>query len=185
MRTLVIFLEEPSAKALLQGLLPRVLPANVSPLYVVFEGKQDLEKQLEKRLSCWQMPDCLFLVMRDQDAGNCHEIKRSIVAKCAAAGRKEALVRIACRELESWYLGDFRAVETAFGLRGLSRLSAKAKYRQPDTLGSPSDELRKLTRGLYQKVSGSRALGPLLNLGDNQSHSFQVFFNGINRLVGN
>jgi hypothetical protein len=182
-RTLVLFLEEPSAKAMLEGLLPRVLPADVEPRFIVFEGKQDLEKQIERRLSHWQAPNSLFVILRDQDAGDCREIKSRLKAKCLSAGQDNALVRIACRELESWYLGDLPAVEEAFGMRGLARLALKAKYRQPDLLGSPSAELAKLTCGQYQKVDGSRKLGPLLNQSANLSRSFQVFLEGIIRLT--
>jgi hypothetical protein len=182
-RTLVLFLEEPSAKAMLEGLLPRVLPADVETRFIVFEGKQDLEKQIERRLTHWQTPHSLFVVLRDQDAGDCREIKQRLTAKCVSAGRDAALVRIACRELESWYLGDLAAVEAAYGQRGLARLALKAKYRQPDLLGSPSAELEKLTRGQYQKVDGSRRLGPMLDLQANLSRSFQVFLEGIARLT--
>ncbi len=183
MRTLVLFLEEPSAKAMLEGLLPRILPSRMELRFIVFEGKQDLEKQLERRLAHWQAPDSLFVVLRDQDAGDCREIKQRLVDKCVSAGHADALVRIACRELESWYLGDLAAVEAAFGQRGLTRRSLKAKYRQPDALGSPSGELEKMTRGQYQKVAGSRKLGPLLSLEGNASRSFQVFVQGITRLT--
>lgn len=183
MKTLVIFLEEPSAKAMLEGLLPRLLPVGIAVRYIVFEGKQDLEKQLERRLRAWQLPQSLFLVLRDQDSGDCRKIKAGLVKTCVAAGRPEAQVRIACHELESWYLGDLRAVERALGLHGLTRLSATAKYRQPDKLENPSLELTKLTRGQYQKVAGSRLLGPLLSLTDNASHSYQVFIIGLRRLV--
>jgi hypothetical protein len=182
-RTLVVFLEEPSAKAMLEGLLPRVLPADVEPRFIVFEGKQDLEKQLVRRLSLWQAPNSLFVVLRDQDSGDCREIKRRLTAKCVSAGQDGALVRIACHELESWYLGDLEAVEAAYGQRGLARLALKAKYRQPDALGSPSVEMEKLTHGQYQKVDGSRKLGPLLDLHANLSRSFHVFLDGIIRLT--
>jgi len=183
MRTLVLFLEEPSAQAMLEGLLPRVLPPGVELRFIVFEGKQDLEKQLVRRLSLWLAPNSLFVVLRDQDSGDCRETKRRLTAKCVSAGRDGALVRIACHELESWYLGDLAAVESAFGQRGLARLALKAKFRKPDVLGSPSTELEKLTRGQYQKVDGSRKLGPLLNLKTNLSRSFQVFLEGIIRLT--
>jgi hypothetical protein len=39
---LVLLLEEPSARDLLEGLLPRLLPEEVHVQYLVFEGKQDL-----------------------------------------------------------------------------------------------------------------------------------------------
>ena len=44
MKNLVCFLEEPSAKEMLEGVLPRLLPADVKFTYIVFEGKQDLKK---------------------------------------------------------------------------------------------------------------------------------------------
>jgi len=49
-KTLVFFLEEPSAREILKGLLPRLLPPDVEPRFVVFEGKQHLDKQLVKKL---------------------------------------------------------------------------------------------------------------------------------------
>ena len=55
MNQVVFFLEERSAREMLKNLLPRILPDNVTIRYVVFEGKQDLEKQLEKktaRMAC-------------------------------------------------------------------------------------------------------------------------------------
>ena len=46
MSNLVCLLEEPSAEEMLKGVLPRFLPDNIQVKYIVFEGKQDLEKQL-------------------------------------------------------------------------------------------------------------------------------------------
>ncbi len=46
----VFLLEEPSAQDFLQGILPRILPNQVMPHFLVFEGKQDLERQLPRRL---------------------------------------------------------------------------------------------------------------------------------------
>jgi hypothetical protein len=39
MSELVFMLEEPSARVMLEGLLPKMLPTEVIPRYVVFEGK--------------------------------------------------------------------------------------------------------------------------------------------------
>ena len=41
MNTLVFLLEEPSAKEMLKGILPRLLPEHIQPQFIVFEGKQD------------------------------------------------------------------------------------------------------------------------------------------------
>ena len=44
---LVFLLEEPSAKAMIEGILRKIiLEANIVVRYIVFEGKQDLEKQI-------------------------------------------------------------------------------------------------------------------------------------------
>jgi len=183
MTQLVFFLEEPSAREMLKGLLPKLLPANVTPQYVVFEGKQDLEKRLTMRLKAWQHPNAKFIVMRDQDNGNCVTIKQNLVQQCTASGKPETLVRIACHELETFYLGDLNAVELAIGPSKIGNLQNKAKYRDPDRLANPSEELKKLAPD-YQKVSGSRAIGPLLDINNNQSNSFNALVNGVRRLLG-
>ncbi len=56
MMTLVFMLEEPSAKEMLKGLLPKVLPESVSVRYQVFEGKQDLQKRVESCLDTGRLP---------------------------------------------------------------------------------------------------------------------------------
>jgi len=182
-RTLVFFLEEPSAKAMLEGMLPRILPVKVTPRFVVFEGKQDLEKQLGKRLRGWRQPDTAFLVLRDQDSGPCEPIKDRLVEMCRDAGRPATVVRIACRELESWYFGDLAAVEAGLNLSDLTQHSKKAKYREPDHIVNPANELASVTGGRYQKLGGSRAIGPHLSVDEDTSRSFQVFLQGVRRLL--
>jgi hypothetical protein len=84
----VFFLEEPSAKEMLQGVLHRILPDEILIRYVVFQGKQDLEKNLKIKLRAWTLPNCSFVVMRDQDSGDCKEIKEKLANICEKAGRK-------------------------------------------------------------------------------------------------
>ena len=103
MKMLVFFLEEPSAEEMLKGVLPKILPSHVIPRYIVFEGKQDLEKQLERRLKHWKTPNTRFLVMRDQNSGDCRVIKQNLLDKCRVAHKPDTIVRIACHELESFY----------------------------------------------------------------------------------
>jgi hypothetical protein len=121
--------------------------------------------------------------MRDQDSGDCRAIKQKLLEKCRAANIPDTIVRIACHELESFYLGDLRAVETGLGLNGLSKLQEKRKYRAPDKLPNPAQELISLTKRFYQKVSGSRAIGPHLDLKCNFSLSFNVLVRTINHIV--
>jgi hypothetical protein len=183
MKRLIFLLEEPSAEEMLKGMLPKVLPGDVHPEFKVFEGKQDLEKGLSRTLRAWRIPNCAFVVIRDQDSGDCHAVKQKLVDLCQQGQRDGVLVRIACRELESFYLGDLTAVERGLKLTGLSRKQDSRKYRDPDKLGSPSQELRRLTSGRYQKVAGSRAIGPQLDIENNKSHSFKILIAGIRRLV--
>jgi hypothetical protein len=170
---------------MLESFLPGILPPGYEAQYVVFEGKSDLEKRLSMRLRGWRKPDCRFIVLRDQDSAVCTEVKTTLRQKCAEGQHPEALVRIACRELESWYLGDLQAVEAGLELAGISQRQGNAKYRAPDAIQNASYELMKLTQGRYQKMAGSRAIGKYLNPSRNRSHSFGVFVQGLVRLWEN
>jgi hypothetical protein len=50
MRELVFLLEEESAKVMIEGILPKLLTPVITPRYIVFEGKQDLEKSMLRKL---------------------------------------------------------------------------------------------------------------------------------------
>nr|VFK66482.1 MAG: protein of unknown function (DUF4276) [Candidatus Kentron sp. UNK]VFK71683.1 MAG: protein of unknown function (DUF4276) [Candidatus Kentron sp. UNK] len=183
MKELVFFLEEPSTREMMKGVLSRLLPDDIAIRYVVFEGKQDLHKRLPGKLQGWIKQDARFVVLRDQDRGNCIETKRQLSAISQDAGKDDVLIRIACHELESWYLGDLDAVEKGLGVGGIAKNQDTKKYRDPDRLTNPFQELNRLTKQAYQKVSGSRNIGPHLSLKDNCSHSFMVFISGIRRLI--
>lgn len=183
MSTLVFCLEEVSAKAMLEGILPKLLPEGWNVQYIPFNGKQDLDKNIVKRLRGWLAPNTHFIIMRDQDAGDCVLIKNHLAELCIQAGKPDTLIRIACRELESFYFGDLDAVEKGLRIRNVAKLKNRAKYRNPDRLGNPSEELMKLTNGTYQKVSGSRAIASHLDLEANKSNSFNVLIKGIKRIV--
>lgn len=173
MRHLVFLLEEPSAQDALQAWLPSWLPEGVTPHFIVFQGKQDLEKRMVLRMRYWLLPNSRFLVMRDQDSGDCKVVKAGLAARCAEAGRPDAVVRVACRELESFFVGDWHAVAAAFGKPALARLAGKAMYRNPDLLGSPSLELAKHLSS-YQKRDGARRIAPLVDPARNASRSFHA-----------
>ncbi|MGX9726022.1 MAG: DUF4276 family protein [Candidatus Electronema sp. VV] len=184
MTTLVFCLEEPSAKEMLQGILPKMLPEHIAPRFIVFEGKQDLEKQLVRKMKLWNKPDSRFIVMRDQDAGDgdCRKIKDNLLKKCHEAGKPDAVVRIACHELENFYLGDLKAVEQGLELTNLAKLQKNKKYREPDSIVYAAQELLRLTKK-YDKVSGSRAIGKHLHLDGNCSRSFNVLVKAIRDIV--
>ena len=93
------------------------------------------------------------------------------------------IVRIVCRELESWYFGDLAAVADALNIPNLIQYQNKKKYRVPDDIVSPANELKKITRGAYEKISGSRKIGLKLSLDSNVSKSFQVFIQKVQTLT--
>lgn len=185
MREIVFLLEEPSAKALLESLLPRILTdCNISFRCIPFEGKQDLEKQLVRKIRSYNNDQARFIILRDQDSHPCcKQVKENLLKLCHETGRiGQCLVRIACRELESFYLADLRAVEQALGISGISKKQDSKKYRSPDGLGNPGRELKVLTRNRYEKVAGSRAIGRCLNIKYSRSPSFIQLIDGIERM---
>jgi hypothetical protein len=183
MTKLVFLLEEVSAMELLNGILPKILPPEVSFQCVPFEGKSDLEKNIPRKIKGWLEPGVRFVILRDQDSGDCAAAKERLKNLAAGAGRGDTLVRIACRELESWYLADLPAVEKALDIPNLSARQNKSKFRFPDKLESPSKELDKLTGGKYQKVTGSRAISNFIDVDNIRSCSFKVFVEGVRRIA--
>ncbi|GFO73737.1 hypothetical protein BPLS_P4406 [Bathymodiolus platifrons methanotrophic gill symbiont] len=182
MSELVFFLEEPSAKEMLKSVLPKILPDTIIPRYLVFEGKQDLEKRLPIKLKAWKSPGAKFVVMRDKDSGCCFSIKSNLVDKCRNSGKPDTLVRIACHELESFYLGDLAAVAKSIGPNNLAEKQNIAKFRDPDKLSNASQELKRIAPN-YQKISGSRDISKHLDITNNRSKSFNALISGVKRLV--
>lgn len=184
MKELVFLLEEDSAKAMLESLLPRILNPEIKARLIAFEGKQDLEKQITKRMRGYVNPEARFIVLRDQDnAPDCVTVKAKLAERCHHAGQAaKSLVRIACKELETFYLADLNAVEQGLSIDKLSKHQGAAKFRDPDRLGSPSKELATLTSGRYQKVSGSREIGKFIDVANERSSSFKNLIRGIRRM---
>ena len=182
MEHLVIFVEGPSERDFLEGFLPTVVPMKITIHFQVFQGKQDLEKKLVLRMKNWRLPNTGFLVMRDQDSGDCRAIKAKLRGLCCEAGFPNAIVRIACRELETFFVGDWAAIAAAFDKPGVAAFGKKAKYRDPDMLGSPSAEIKKHVP-TFQKRDGARRIAPLLSPASNNSHSFRVLVQAVEKLV--
>ena len=182
MDEIVFFLEEYSAEVMLEGFLPKLLPKQVQYRCIVFEGKQDLDGQIVKRMRGYRVPNTRFVVLRDQDLGDCKIIKKELAKKCSEAGHPNSLIRIACHELESWYLADLSAVEKGLGLSNLARkYQNKKPFSLPDSSHRPAQMLKKIASS-YQKIGGSRSIGPHLNPKNKRSRSFAVFVEGLKKL---
>lgn len=78
-------------------------------------------------------------------------------------------------------MGDLSAVAKAFDKPTIARRANEKKYRAPDGLGNPFEELRQLIPA-YQKIDGARRVGKLLNPTENNSHSFKVLWSGLSSL---
>jgi hypothetical protein len=122
-----------------------------------------------------------FCVVRDNDGSDCTALKKRLVDLCRDSGREDTLVRIACQEIEAWYLGAPDALAAAFDRDELRAISARARFRDPDTIIKPSRVLEELVPA-FQKVSGGRRMGALLDR-SNSSRSFQALVAGLERIV--
>jgi len=126
------------------------------------------------------------LVLVDADRDDCRQLKDRLVQeirRCEPA--PAALVRIAVEELESFYLGDRRAVQAAYPNAKLKRLN----HYQPDSICGAAELFRDLIGARrVDKVAWAEAMAPHLTAEGigiaNRSPSFRHFCRGILRLVG-
>jgi hypothetical protein len=182
---IVFLLEEPSMKLLLECLLPRVFPGwalHDHFLCVAHEGKNDLRKSIPRKLRAWQQRGDRFVVVHDQDNSDCVALKQILVGLCTDAGRPDSLVRIVCRELEAWYIGDLDALSREYGEASLRHKDSRRRFRSPDSIDKPSHILEKLLPE-FQKLSGARRMGMKISLDSNQSKSFATFVAGVQRVA--
>lgn len=166
-------------KTVLDILLPQILPEGVNFKTIPHSGKSDLEASIPRKLKAWQEPDTKFVIVRDQDSADCIAVKKHLLELCAPF-RREVLVRIACRELESWYFGDLKAISDAYK-RDITGLADKAKYRHPDSIGNPKQELKKLFPK-HQQIDGARRIASYMDINRNDSTSFCHFVSGVRKL---
>lgn len=184
MRELVFLVEGESERCLLDALLPRMLPPKIDHRVITFQGKQDMEKRMAMRIRGYLNPLARFIILRDLDShADCIALKRALQDRCAGTRREaHCLVRIACTELETFYLADLSAVAQALEIPGLENRQLQRKFREPDRLGNPSLELRTLTQNRYEKRDGSTRIGQHLALDNTRSPSFHHLVVGIRRL---
>lgn len=92
MSGVVFFLEEASARVLLEGVWPRLVSPElpIYPQYRVFEGKQDLERQLERKLRPFETPKLVSSWFATRIAMRTAEPSSSVCGKLVSgpAGRR-------------------------------------------------------------------------------------------------
>lgn len=182
---MIVFLaEEASMTAALKQVVPRVWPSGtegVNWLALHFQGKQDLEKNIRQKMQEWNYGDPHFIILRDQDGGDCQKLKQELLAKCEEGGKPHH-VRVVCQELENWLLGDLEAVEAAFPQSKAGKFIDKVKFRNPDKLTNASDELEHLV-DFKGKIVRAQSIAGHLNIERCRSHSFGVFISKVKELM--
>ena len=185
MTRIVFLVEEPSMVELLRGVLPKVFPdwlENQHWLAVPHQGKSDREASIPRKLRAWNMPEDLFIILRDNDGGDCLVHKARLLNLAAAKPADRVLVRIVCQELESWFLGDLAAVAAAYPAASRNLKAAHRRFPDPDRMTNAAEELGRLTE-IPGKVGRAQAISALLTVDANLSGSFNIFISGLKRLA--
>lgn len=195
-RHLRFLVEEPSMKDFLEGLLPRLLPEGAEFDVTAFNGKHDLLKNLQNRLSgvkrSLRAGQRLFVVV-DRDSEDCHELKQrlegfayqaGLVTRTASGGHKWQLVnRIVVEELEAWYFGDWTAVRAAYD-KAPEDPSGGASFRDPDAIRGGTWEafervMKSEFRAGLRKREAARRIAEHIEPTRSSSHSFKVFYEAV------
>ncbi len=181
-----ILTEEPSMQEVLVQILPKILSDKwvLGENYFIraHEGKSDLKKSIPRKIKVFSNfhEPAGIVILQDQDSADCKLLKQELLSLCQQNGNCAVLVRIVCRELESWYLGDMTAIERAYPKFKATPYKKKSKFREPDLLNNAAQELSKILPD-FQKISAAKAISPYLDVNENnnRSESFRQFVSGI------
>jgi hypothetical protein len=167
----------------------KLLPNNVTFRIYPHQGKQDLEKALTTALPrISRSRGARILILRDQDSENCKVVKERLQDLIKGKCKAPVLIRIVCRELESWFLEDLNAVKQAYPKFKPENYQNKAKFKKVDNIQSPNQLLRSLIPE-YQKskyllkLEVYANISPFLDLSNNNSSSFNHTIAGIKNLI--
>lgn len=192
-----ILVEEPSMEAALTILLPKIL-VDCSFKIHPHQCKQDLLKHLTKRLrgyAKWIPKNWRIIVIVDRDNDDCKKLKSrleqialeaNLKTRTSAQGCDWTVVnRIAIEELESWYFGDWNAVQKAYP-KVVQTIPCKPKYRNPDHIkGGTWEAFEKILQragyftGGLRKIESAKEIAQYMVPKNNKSHSFQVFLTAL------
>ena len=195
--------EELSAEAALQNLVPKILGFDVTFSIHTHQGKPDLIRKLPDRLAGYKhwLPDNWnIVVLMDLDSADCFDSKNQLEGIASNTGfitksasgqerRFQVLNRLAIEELEAWFFGDIPALARAYPRIPVS-LGQRARYRDPDAIAGGTWEAleRVLQRigyhpGGLPKVAAAREISLHMDPQRNRSKSFQVFRDGLLAIV--
>lgn len=180
-------LEETSMENLLSIILPKILPLGyelgVNCFLRPHQGKSDLKKSIPNKIrtfSRFYKPSKIIIV-QDQDSNNCVELKNELAALCKINGNCPVLIRISCRELENWYLGDMKAIQKVYPKFKARSHKYKAKFRNVDNCFGASELERMIDE--FQKGYASKNIPKYMDLTTNKSSSFNQLISGVKRFL--
>lgn len=172
----------------LKEFLPKIAPKNwrLDENYFIrkHQGKADLQKSICSKVRVfnnWHEPVAM-VILHDQDSADCRILKSNLLEKCGDYSIP-IKIRIVCRELESWYLGDLTAIERAYPEFKSNKYIGKAQFRNPDLLNA-KDKLKKILPE-YKEIASSREISKYLEIEQNKSESFRQFVTGIQSIFNN
>lgn len=180
-------LEESSMENVLIEILPKILPEgfvlNENYFLRPHQGKSDLRKSIPNKVKAFSNSheEVKIVILHDQDSHDCVELKRQIRELCHQIGNCPTLIRIICKELEAWYLGDMKAIQKVYPRFKADNYKGKVKFRNPDICNA-SDELKKIISD-FQKGFASREISKFMDIDNNISDSFNQFRDGVIRFI--
>ncbi len=143
---MIFFLvEDYSTRKFLEGILPRLGFAKHLFEIKHHRGKGDLTSNLGKIIPSLSKRVQQIIIILDQDQQDCVKLKSELNEKMVHCACKYK-IRIACYELEAWFLGDMVAISKCSPRFKVSSFQAKEKYRDIDkfTKIKPSTEIENI-----------------------------------------
>ena len=194
-----VIVEEASAEAALQSLLPTLLGETSFSIHA-YLGKSELLRRLPDRLrgyglrrktDTWFRDHCRIVVMVDRDDDDCAKLKKDLekfandaglLSRSRANGKPYVIVtRIAVEELEAWFFGDWQAVVAGYP-KVDPHVASQAKFRACDEIKGGTWEAleRVLQKSGYfmsgiRKIEFARTIAANMIASRNTSPSFQHF----------
>ncbi|MCK5876052.1 MAG: DUF4276 family protein [Candidatus Marithrix sp.] len=181
---MIFFLvEDYSTRKFLEGILPRLGFENFEIKH--HRGKGDLISNLDKIIPSLSKRAQQIIIILDQDRQDCIKLKKELNNKlthCVC----EYKIRIACYELETWFLGDMTAISKCSPRFKPDFFRGKEKYRNIDkfTKIKPSTEIENIVpdwkKNYTSKPKFAETIAPFMSLEPtgskqaNRSHSFHV-----------
>ena len=179
---MIIFLtEEQSMGECLKVVIPQLWPDSTKGsdwLVLSFQGKSHLKKSIPLKMRGWNYGNPHFIILQDNDGGDCAAVKQELCDMACPHG-KPFHVRIVCQELESWLLGDLKAIRRAYPQ---ARIPVRAQLREPDRLNNASQELERLIK-IKTKIQRAKNISQHFDLTQNKSKSFNVFIKTLKQLI--